>query len=176
MDQELKLIGQYGLRNKREIWRIGLILEDGTPRVESLPTVEPLTTAALLTGSDSVPPLPNPTHGTVAVGGTFDHLHPGHKALLTATVLHAEHDLVVGLVDDTLLVNKKHAGVLEPYAERHAQLVSFLHLLAPDLTVETVPLRDAFGPAATYAKLDALVATVETRENSEKGQRVFRAG
>ncbi|KAJ3361040.1 40S ribosomal protein S9 [Allomyces javanicus] len=26
MDQELKLIGQYGLRNKREIWRIGLIL------------------------------------------------------------------------------------------------------------------------------------------------------
>lgn len=26
MDQELKLIGQFGLRNKREIWRIGLIL------------------------------------------------------------------------------------------------------------------------------------------------------
>ncbi|ORZ33877.1 hypothetical protein BCR44DRAFT_1486264 [Catenaria anguillulae PL171] len=26
MDQELKLIGQYGLKNKKEIWRIGLIL------------------------------------------------------------------------------------------------------------------------------------------------------
>ncbi|KAJ3359574.1 hypothetical protein GGF32_009130 [Allomyces javanicus] len=142
--------------------------EDGTPRIDSLPTVESLTATALLSGLDSAPLLPEPTHGTVAVGGTFDHLHPGHKALLTATVLHAEHDLIVGLVDDALLVNKKHASVLEPYAERHAQLVSFLQLLAPDLAVDIVPLRDAFGPAATYAKLDALVATVETRDNSEK--------
>ncbi|KNE55835.1 hypothetical protein AMAG_01703 [Allomyces macrogynus ATCC 38327] len=149
--------------------------EDGTPRVESLPTLEPLTAAALLGGPDSAPPLPNPTHGTVAVGGTFDHLHPGHKALLTATVLHAEHDLVVGLVDDALLVNKKHASVLEPYEMRHAQLVSFLQLLAPNLAVEVVPLRDAFGPAATYANLDALVATVETRDNSEKVNSI-RAG
>ncbi|KAJ3375632.1 hypothetical protein GGF31_002835 [Allomyces arbusculus] len=142
--------------------------ENGTSRVELLPTVEPLTATALLNGSDLTPPLPAPTHGTVAVGGTFDHLHPGHKALLTATVLHAEHDLIVGLVDDALLVNKKHSSVLEPYAERHAQLVSFLQLFAPDLAVEVVPLRDAFGPAATRAKLDALVATVETRDNSEK--------
>ncbi|KAI9139149.1 S-9 [Paraphysoderma sedebokerense] len=28
MDQELKLVGQYGLRNKREIWRIGLLLSN----------------------------------------------------------------------------------------------------------------------------------------------------
>ncbi|KAL7747944.1 ribosomal 40S subunit protein S9B [Sorochytrium milnesiophthora] len=28
MEQELKLAGQYGLRNKREIWRIGLVLSN----------------------------------------------------------------------------------------------------------------------------------------------------
>ncbi|KAJ1518272.1 40S ribosomal protein S9 [Coelomomyces lativittatus] len=40
MDQELKLIGQYGLRNKREIWRIGLVLSHIRRAARELLTLE----------------------------------------------------------------------------------------------------------------------------------------
>lgn len=33
----------------------------------------------------------------VAVGGTFDHLHAGHKILLTMTALLSEKSMVVGV-------------------------------------------------------------------------------
>ncbi|KAI9222638.1 40S ribosomal protein S9 [Blastocladiella britannica] len=40
MDQELKLIGQYGLKNKKEIWRIGLILSKIRRAARDLLTLE----------------------------------------------------------------------------------------------------------------------------------------
>lgn len=36
----------------------------------------------------------------VAVGGTFDHLHAGHKILLTMTALLANKSVVVGVTGE----------------------------------------------------------------------------
>lgn len=71
------------------------------------------------------------THTRVAVGGTFDHLHIGHKLLLTATVLIAQPGLVdreitIGITGDELLVNKKHAGVLESWDTRQQRCAEFV--------------------------------------------------
>lgn len=78
-------------------------------------------------------------HGTVAVGGTFDHLHTGHKLLLTATALMLNHcstvanpggaqprRLIVGITGDELLVNKKHAELLESWEQRELNVIRFL--------------------------------------------------
>jgi len=72
----------------------------------------------------------------VAVGGTFDHLHVGHKLLLTATALvlapleqgdtGRERLLTVGVTGDALLVNKKYAEFLESWEERYQRTASFL--------------------------------------------------
>ncbi|KAJ5300927.1 uncharacterized protein N7443_005929 [Penicillium atrosanguineum] len=75
-------------------------------------------------------------HYSVAVGGTFDHLHVGHKLLLTATALvlepleeadqRRERILTAGITGDALLVNKKYAEFLESWEERYQSTASFL--------------------------------------------------
>ncbi|MCJ1400296.1 hypothetical protein MMC11_003500 [Xylographa trunciseda] len=75
-------------------------------------------------------------HYHVAVGGTFDHLHAGHKLLLTATALILEplasqqnpqqRSLTIGITGDALLKNKKYPEVLETWEERQQAVYEFL--------------------------------------------------
>ncbi|KAG0635273.1 hypothetical protein HOY80DRAFT_460503 [Tuber brumale] len=70
-------------------------------------------------------------HLIVAVGGTFDHLHPGHKLLLTMTAFllspnAAAPRLVAGITGETLLINKKHSAHLGSWDSRAAEVVAFL--------------------------------------------------
>lgn len=77
----------------------------------------------------------SPKHLAVAVGGTFDHLHIGHKLLLTmfAFVLGRRQQsespsvLTVGITGDALLVNKKFADQLESWKARQESTHDFLH-------------------------------------------------
>jgi phosphopantetheine adenylyltransferase len=74
-------------------------------------------------------------HLAVAVGGTFDHLHIGHKLLLTmfAFVLGRRQrseqkpsTLTVGITGDALLKNKKFAEQLESWKRRQESTHNFL--------------------------------------------------
>jgi phosphopantetheine adenylyltransferase len=86
-------------------------------------------------------------HLAVAVGGTFDHLHIGHKLLLTmfAFVLgrksssatdHGLSSLTIGITGDALLKNKKFAEYLESWQSRqqavHAFISSLIYFGQPD--------------------------------------------
>ena len=91
---------------------------------------------------------PVTTHKSVAVGGTFDHLHIGHKLLLTATVLAAEpstlsssakgpRHITVGITGDELLVNKKYGSVVESWdvrQQRTAEFVESILVFHPDVS------------------------------------------
>jgi phosphopantetheine adenylyltransferase len=74
-------------------------------------------------------------HTTVIVGGTFDHLHAGHKLLLTAIALllqpstlsmEVERRLIIGITGDQLLKNKKYAEYLQSWKQRQEDVVDFL--------------------------------------------------
>ncbi|KAK4947766.1 hypothetical protein LTR10_013274 [Elasticomyces elasticus] len=80
---------------------------------------------------------PVEVHKSVAVGGTFDHLHIGHKLLLTATVLLAEpsaassrdktpRHITIGITGDALLVNKKYGSVVESWSTRQGRAAEFV--------------------------------------------------
>lgn len=74
------------------------------------------------------------SHAAVIVGGTFDHLHLGHKLLLTATALALDvrkdkKVLAVGITGDQMLVNKKFAEYLESWEERMQGTVAFLRAI-----------------------------------------------
>ncbi len=90
-------------------------------------------------------------HLSVAVGGTFDHLHAGHKLLLTMTALvldpiyrsdsSEERYLTIGITGDDLLKDKRFADELETWEERQGFvkrfLLEFLSFLSPRNILKT---------------------------------------
>lgn len=71
----------------------------------------------------------------VCMGGTFDHMHLGHRLLLTQACLVTRRCLHVGVTSDKLLTSKAYATFIEPYEYRVAQVKDFLDRLAPHLEV-----------------------------------------
>lgn len=79
---------------------------------------------------------------SVAVGGTFDHLHAGHKLLLTMTALALDSEategscITVGITGDELLGKKKYQEELEDFFKRqsavHFFLLGILGLMCPN--------------------------------------------
>lgn len=74
-------------------------------------------------------------HKTVCLGGTFDHLHPGHKLLLTAGAYLLDIPkqgssetctYIIGISGEGLLQNKKDAHVLETWDDRAQNVLYFL--------------------------------------------------
>ena len=83
-------------------------------------------------------------HFSVAVGGTFDHLHLGHKLLLTMTASVVEIDqkqpreLTIGITGDTLLKKKQYAEHLQDWNQRQECVRDFLlGILEPDASSES---------------------------------------
>lgn len=101
-------------------------------------------------------------YGTVAVGGTFDHLHDGHKILLSASSFIARDILIVGVTGEKLLVHKKYAEFLQSYNYRVEQVRKFLKLINYEQRVDIYEINDVCGPTASEPDIDALVVSQET--------------
>ncbi|MGZ4905728.1 MAG: phosphopantetheine adenylyltransferase [Halobacteriota archaeon] len=86
-------------------------------------------------------PLSN-TMSSVAVGGTFDILHDGHKALLQKA--YELGDVTIGLVSDKMARYKGH--VVNPYAARKRALVAYVRALT-GAEPEIIELNDPYGSA-----------------------------
>jgi len=93
-----------------------------------------------LSSSTSKPPVSKDAirHDSVAVGGTFDHIHIGHKLLLTMTVFAVDapssssgtnQSIVIGITGDELLKNKKHAEFLQSWSDRQNSAYRFVRAL-----------------------------------------------
>lgn len=79
------------------------------------------------------------SYESVILGGTFDHLHPGHKLLLHGTVLLMQLPdryaatparktsiLIIGVSGDPMLQTKKFADELESWDTRARSVLAFL--------------------------------------------------
>ncbi|KAI9743564.1 MAG: hypothetical protein M1818_002879 [Claussenomyces sp. TS43310] len=120
-------------------------------------------------------------HSVVAVGGTFDHMHAGHKLLLTATALLLQptspadtrpRRLIVGITGDELLKNKKYAEYLQSWKERQDAVVAFLlsilsftRLRTGEDEVETESLNEPVANGkAIHTRLRQSAITIECVE------------
>jgi pantetheine-phosphate adenylyltransferase len=98
----------------------------------------------------------------VAVGGTFDHLHDGHKILLSMTAWFATEKVICGITDDALLQKKKHKELLEPLNARRENVKRFFHKFKRGIQYDLPAINDVFGPTGYVDAIDALVASKET--------------
>ena len=100
-------------------------------------------------------------YNKVAVGGTFDKFHDGHKKLLS-TAFELGNQIEIGVTSDEFGGLK---GDIDPCKER----ISNLKLFFEDKSnFNVVPLEDPFGTTIYEEDFDAIVVSEETEPNAVK--------
>ncbi|WWD01437.1 hypothetical protein V866_008381 [Kwoniella sp. B9012] len=124
----------------------------------------------------------------VALGGTFDHLHAGHKLLLHLSFFLSSQKLIVGLMADSLLGSKKYHEIVEKLDKRLEGVERFLerlggvklnhrkndHVLSSSpetdqgksqkdvISFQVREITDIYGPTSADPNIHALVVSRET--------------
>ncbi|GAA5952087.1 hypothetical protein JCM3765_005188 [Sporobolomyces pararoseus] len=138
-----------------------------TIKWEYEPSSSTSTSTTLKTLSLSLKESEKDSFKVVALGGTFDHLHYGHKLLLTLASSITTEKLIVGISDDPLLGNKRFKEFLQGIEERRERVRNFLELIRPGIKHDVVKLQDVYGPTATEPDIQALVVSEETRSGAQ---------
>ena len=107
-------------------------------------------------------------HGLVLLGGTFDHLHNGHRKLLSLAVGICATRMIVGVTAEQMLTNKLHAELLEPLETRKRAVRAYIAFLNPTIVADVVTIHDPFGPAIVIPEAAAMVASTETLAGAAK--------
>ena len=96
----------------------------------------------------------------VALGGTFDHIHKGHRKLLERAFETGEK-VYIGLTSDEFVRN---AGkkIQHPFEQRKLQLQRFLENNYSSRMYEITKLESRFGPGIFTGEIEALVVSTET--------------
>ena len=103
----------------------------------------------------------------VAVGGTFDELHRGHKALLDKA-FEVGKKVVIGLSSDEFVAKMEKPHLTARYSERLKELQNYLNENGLSGRAETIPLKDPFGLTVSGKSLEALVVSEETASTAIK--------
>ncbi len=111
----------------------------------------------------------------VAVGGTFDELHKGHKALILKAFEVGEQ-VLIGLCTDEFVAKMKKPHPVASYMERLAELENFLKARGLASRAKIIPLNDVYGVTLQRGCLEALVVSRETEPtarmiNEERAKR-----
>jgi len=104
-------------------------------------------------------------YGRVATGGTFDHLHAGHRRLLEKS-FEVGDEVIIGLTSDEFVqrVGKKTE---HDYAQREAELRRVIEESFPGRRYVIAKIYDYFGPGIADGDVEALVASPETSSRLE---------
>ena len=102
------------------------------------------------------------TYKHAIIGGTFDRLHNGHRALLQMALEKADR-ITVALAVPGFAAQKELTQLIQSFDVRQRQLEAFL---APYQNRSAIiPLYDPYGPAAYEKSFDAIVASSGTQKN-----------
>ncbi len=101
----------------------------------------------------------------VAVGGTFDEFHRGHKVLLMKAFEIGEQ-VLIGLCTDEFVMKLGKPHETASFEERLMELRSFLEALNLSDRAEIIPLNDPYGVTIKDKCIEALVVSEETEKTA----------
>jgi pantetheine-phosphate adenylyltransferase len=104
---------------------------------------------------------------TVAVGGTFDEFHKGHRALLMKAFKVSER-VLIGLCTDRLVESLSKPHITASYEQRLKELSKFLRDRGVLERADIVPLNDPFGVTLSEGCVEALIVSRETERMAVK--------
>jgi phosphopantetheine adenylyltransferase len=79
--------------------------------------------------------------GGVVLGGTFDHIHNGHKILLTSAAMLARTQFTCGVTHPHMLTRKVLAELIEPLDTRIDNVQQFIHDIDSTLNLKVRRMR-----------------------------------
>lgn len=97
---------------------------------------------------------------TVAMGGTFDHMHKGHERLL-ARSFEVGKRVVIGVTSDSF-ARKQGKRPDQSYEQRIAALEAHIKRRYPGREYTIAKLDDYFGPGIASPEVEAIVVSRET--------------
>jgi pantetheine-phosphate adenylyltransferase len=110
-----------------------------------------------------------PKFKKVALGGTFDRLHNGHRKLLTIATTMCTDTLIVGIMADAMLQSKSNANLIDNFDTRKNNVHTFIKTINPCIHhINIAELYDPYGPALTDPDVEALVVSSETITGANK--------
>lgn len=104
---------------------------------------------------------------TVVVGGTFDELHKGHKALLIKAFEVGDR-IIIGLSTNDLAHKLKKNHEVATYRERLKELNDFLKEQGVLSKAKIVPLKTPLGITLSKGCAEALVVSRETEARARE--------
>jgi len=110
----------------------------------------------------------------VAVGGTFDLLHSGHRRLLEEA-LEVGEMVTVGLTTDRMVSRLYKNHEVEDYDTRLKVLRDFLTERDALERTDIIPLDDPFGPTIDREDFDAIVVSRDTESGAERINEIRRS-
>jgi len=99
------------------------------------------------------------------LGGTFDHLHAGHKHILSKAFESAHH-VTIGVTSDDFVKEKELSSCIQSYDIRTQNLEKHIsHMNLVD-RVSFEKINDIYGSANTRDDIDAIIVTKDSEPNA----------
>ncbi len=100
------------------------------------------------------------------LGGTFDHLHNGHKYFIK-TALDRSEKITIGIATDSFTKNKLFPASLENYKTREKSLRNFINNNGYTTRVQIIPINDIYGTSLKDPNIGALFVTTHGLPNAK---------
>ena len=108
------------------------------------------------------------------MGGTFDILHLGHKALLHRA-LEVGDIILIGLTTDARASKDRNKTQINPYNIRLANLQNLLKTMKSLDKFQIVPLENDAGPSVIDEDFEAIIVSDETKSTAQKINKIRSA-